>query len=231
MKNQFVNPVVRVAEVRMPSNGNHVDVAYTKIIPNPANNNPFSLGYQLKGHPNAVVQNDKTLMVWVRYQDAKNFTDLGWSVGDDVNTKTNNPVIVDIVDYETTMLTKNHGLDKEGNVRREPVLNPQTGEFVQSVDGKLIFRFVEFVQATNLEDLQAIKAGLGKIERKRTPSGLAVFGESFDGERKQEVDGRNVMTPEYQSFIQQMYVAYNGGVLTEITQESEDSKVEAGQLF
>lgn len=221
MKNQIASaPVVVISEIRTPSTGKHVDVYYTKTIKNPANTNPFTLGFQVKGHPNAVEQKDKTLGVWVRYQDAANFNGLGWNVGDNVNQKSNNPVIVDIVDYDVTELTKNHGLDKEGNVRREPVTNPQTGEFIKSIDGELIFRFVELVHAETLEQLQEVTAQYTRVERMRNAFGVVTFHDLFEGERKREVEGRNVMTPEYQAFIQDMYYTYNTVTLTEITQEA-----------
>lgn len=220
MKNQFQVPVVTIEEVRLSEDGKTANVSYKKVIPSEANVNPFSLGFQLKGHPNAIEQKDKVLLAWVTYHDAQAFINLGWSVGDNVNTKENNPYIVDIIEDETTVLSKNNGLDKEGNVRVEPVQNPQTGAIAQSEDGKMIFRFVRLVYAESLETLEAQVKAAGKIARKRNPvGGVATFDDIFMGEKKVAQNGRNVMTTEYQEFLQTMYTQHNLDVLMQLGQD------------
>lgn len=219
-------PEIIVSDIRYSDN--YVDVAYSKSVPTAATNNPFSRNFQLSGHPNAQQRKDKTLMVWSRYHDVEKFRLLGWNVGDNVNEKSNNPVIVDIIEYETTQLTKSNGLDNNGKVRVEPVINPTTNGILKSVDGKMFFRFVDFVYADTLEELADLYPAKPTVDRLRGPFGMITFDDEFEGTKHMVEDGKNRMTLEYQNFLQQMYTAHNSDTLVELNQEvNEELPIES----
>ena len=211
MQNQ-VKPVVEVVNFWKTKNPLMFSVEFQKTISSKTiETSKFSLASRLKGIEGIIQNQDKKLVVFANFS-SQAIEEMGLEIGVDVNTLFTDTV-VDIIEKYDHELTLNNGLDATGNVTKEPIVMSNDKPNVllydiqteKGIQQKCMFRSTELVDAATIEELP-------KSDEKLKYSSICEM--VFDGVKKQIIEGKNRVTPEYQSFLNTIYAEYNLNAVT-----------------